>query len=41
MALSINPDYQTAKNNLSLLKRTGVKQMKEMAKGKKIKFHKS
>jgi tetratricopeptide (TPR) repeat protein len=40
-ALSINPDYQTAKNNLSLLKRTSVKEMKEMAKGIKIKFHKS
>ena len=40
-ALSINPDYQTAKSNLSLLKRTSVKEMKEMAKGKKIRFHKS
>jgi hypothetical protein len=41
MALTVNPDYQTAIDNLSVLKRTSVKRMKEMAKGKKLKFKKS
>jgi len=39
-ALSIKPDYQIAKNNLSRLKRISIKKMKEMAKNHKIKFQK-
>ena len=39
-SLSIKPDYQIAKNNLSRLKRISIKTMKEMAKNHKIKFQK-
>jgi tetratricopeptide (TPR) repeat protein len=40
-ALSINPDYQIAKNNLSMLRRTSVKEMEAIAQKHKIQFTKS